>query len=57
MDTTTNRETIGPITGDYMKAHNMKTDRKEWKLAQLLGMCGDFMVLYCQYLWFLIDRT
>jgi hypothetical protein len=74
IDITTDRETIGDYMYDYMKAHDMKTDKKERKLTQLINSNGeskaserseesktsdrreDFMVFYCYYLWFLIDR-
>jgi hypothetical protein len=53
---TTNRETIGDFTYDYMKSHDIKTDTQETKLTQLLDTRGEFITVYCYYLWFLIDR-
>jgi hypothetical protein len=55
IDLTTDRETIGDYTYEYMKEHNLKTDKRERKLTQLLDTRGDFMVFYSAYLYFLMD--
>jgi hypothetical protein len=38
-----------------MKEHNLKTDKTERKLTQLLDTRGEFFVFYSVYLYFLID--
>jgi hypothetical protein len=39
-----------------MKEHNLKTDKTERKLTQLLDTRGEFFVFYSVYLYFLIDN-
>jgi hypothetical protein len=55
IDITTDKETIGDFTYEYMKEHNLKTDKCERKLTQLLNTRGEFFVCYSVYLYFLID--
>jgi hypothetical protein len=52
---TTNRETIGDYTYNYMKANGIKTDQPERKLTQMLDSHNEFHVFYSVYLYFLID--
>jgi hypothetical protein len=41
---TTNEETIGSYTYNYMKANNLKTDQQERKLTQMIDTHGEFHV-------------
>ena len=56
VDITTDRKTIGDFMYDYMTKNEIKTDKKERKLTQLLDTHGEYMTFSSYYLWYLMDK-
>jgi hypothetical protein len=52
---TSEGETIGDTMYNYMQNAGIKTDVREEKLTQLLDTNGEYIVISCYRLWFLLD--